>query len=474
MIGTYRGRVIRTAGLVLLLLGGCATVERESLKEGVNLDVPSGWSRLETDGAAAHPEDLTAWWTRFHDSVLTRLVEQSLISGSEPRLALSRMEQSRSRKMIQRSSLLPSVGAGMNGSGNKTWHTGPEYSTKSDSYGASVDVSWEADVFGRLGKELDAADADFRASMEDYYGVRISLAAEVASTYILYRMGEAQLANVEAALAMREQTHQVVLWQAQAGEADSMRAEQSQVSVEQARSMIPGMRQSLLETRHTLALLCGMRAEEVTALLQDGAELPVVPRAVAMGIPWETLRQRPDIRSAEIRLEASMARLDATERGRYPSLSLSGSVGVESWDIADIFAPEKIISSIAARMVASVWDGGRTEAGIRIEGENVRQAWINYEHSVRKALSEVENALGSIRASREKLNVLARAVASGRESTRLARIQYEVGNIDLTTMLDAERTLLGLEQDYIVTRAEEIRSHIQLYKSMGGGWSALP
>ncbi|MDD4348940.1 MAG: TolC family protein, partial [Opitutales bacterium] len=129
---------------------------------------------------------------------------------------------------------------------------------------------------------------------------------------------------------------------------------------------------------------------------------------------------------------------------------------------------------LAARMVASVWDGGRTEAGIRIEGENVRQAWINYEHSVRKALNEVENALGSIRASREKLNVLARAVASGRESTRLARIQYEVGNIDLTTMLDAERTLLGLEQDYIVTRAEEIRSHIQLYKSMGGGWSALP
>ena len=139
-----------------------------------------------------------------------------------------------------------------------------------------------------------------------------------------------------------------------------------------------------------------------------------------------------------------------------------------------MFAPEKVISSIAARMVASVWDAGRTEAGIRIESENVRQAWISYEQSVRKALNEVENALGSIRASREKLNVLARAVASGRESTRLARIQYEVGNIDLTTMLDAERTLLGLEQDYIVTRAEELRSHIQLYKSMGGGWSALP
>ena len=435
--------------------------------------VPAQWHAEAAVAGTLDTAALANWWTRFNDPVLDRLIAESLRQSPDIRTALSRIAAARATKNIERSGLFPSLDANASGSGSRSTVRATDVTTTTESYGASLDARWEIDLFGRQRLGLAAAQADLAQTTENGHAVQVSLAAEVASNYVTLRSTEAQLAALESSVAAQAETAQVAQWREQAGLSSGLDAQQATATLEQARASLPSLRQTLSETRNRLATLCGRTPGEIDPLLAAPGSLPAVPAALAVGIPAEALRQRPDIRAAERGVEAALARRKSAQRDRLPSLSLSGSLGVESLKAGDIFSPDRNLARLVGSLAAPIFAGGRINAAIAVKTESERQALIAYESAVLSALAEVENAQTSVARTAERLDSLTRAAAAAREAATLASQKYQAGEADMLVALDAQRTSLALDQQQVAAAAARLTAHIQLYKSLGGGWTSI-
>ena len=459
--------------LALACLPCVAWASTSTAASSAQVSVPAQWQA----GAAAGALDTAAraqWWKRFDDPVLEQLVDTALRQSPTIRTALSKIAAARATKNIERAGLLPSISADASGSGTRTTVRRTDITTTTESYGASLDASWEIDLFGKQSLALAAAQADLAQTSENLHAAQVTLAAEVATAYVTLRSTEAQLAALEASVAAQEATTQVARWREQAGLVSGLDAQQAVAALEQARASLPSLRQTLDETRNKLSTLCGRAPGELDTILATARPLPAVPATLAVGIPAETLRQRPDIRAAERGLEAAVARRKSAQRDRLPSLSLTGSLGVESLKAGDIFSPERNLSRLVGNLTAPIFAGGRMSAAIAVKTESERQALIAYESAVLAALAEVENAQTAVVRTSERLDSLTLAAAAAREAASLAAQKYQAGEADMLTALDAQRTSLSLDQQQVSAAAARLAAHIQLYKSLGGGWSTTP
>jgi NodT family efflux transporter outer membrane factor (OMF) lipoprotein len=341
-----------------------------------------------------------------------------------------------------------------------------------ENYGASLDASWEVDLFGKQRQNVRAASADLAQSQENFYAAQVSLAAETATAYVDLRAAESKLTVLGNSIATREQTVQLTQWREQAGQGNALETQQAITSLEQARTAVPVLKQTIEQTRNQLTLLAGKPPGAMDRLLAREHPVPAPPSKIALGIPAETLRQRPDVRAAEHAVNAAFFRTKAAEAERYPSLNLSGSIGVEALKAGRIFSPESTAASILGSLAAPIFDAGRIKQNVTIQNERQKQALITYESTVLTALSEVENALIAIQRTSETLEVVNRAVIAAREAAKLASQRYEAGDVDLLNVLDAQRTLLSLEDQQVTTTGNRASAHIQLYRALGGGWSS--
>ena len=467
----WLGARLLTAG-ALLALGACATTgPNEKAQQAVA--VPGTWQHGTAPGGALDTMALTLWWERFNDPVLNELIAGALRSSPDARTALSKITEYRARRGVEMAALFPSLTANASGGGTRAHYRDTNLTAKSESYGASLDASWQVDLFGRQRQTLTAASADLAQVEENFYGAQVSLAAEIASVYVTLRSSEAQLAVVQNSLGTRRETVQLTQWREQAGTGNALDTQQSISTLEQARAAIPTLQLAIAQTRNQLAVLSGRIPGALDSLLADPRALPAVPADIAIGIPAETLRQRPDVRAAERGLEAAFARTQAARRQRLPSLTLAGSLGVEAGSPGRLFSPESTLASLLGSLTAPIFDAGRIGQNITIQTELEKQALIAYESTVFTALAEVENALVAVQRNAERLDILTRATAAAREAATLAGLQYEAGQVDLLVSLEAQRTLLDLEQQAVTTAAARTTACIQLYKALGGGWSHL-
>lgn len=464
----------RLAGpsLALLLLTSCAITPKVTPASAVV--VPPRWIQTPAGAGPLDTVALATWWERFNDPVLDELIAGALANSPDIRTALSKITESRAARGIEKAGLLPSVSGGVSGSGNRIHDRRTDTTTSSESYGASVDASWEVDLFGKQRQTLAAADADASRIAENFHAAQVSLAAETASAYVTLRSAEERLDVVRRSLATRQETLQLTEWREQAGTGDALASQQAVSSLEQARASLPSLEQTVTQTRNQLALLSGRTPGALDELLERRRLFPSVPAQFAAGIPAETLRQRPDIRAAEYAFLAAAARTSAARRERLPSLTLNGSIGVEALKAGNLFDPATVVASALGSLTAPIFDAGRIRNSITIQGEQEKQALLAYESAVLAALSEVENALVSVSRNAERLAILQRAVAAAREAESLASLQYQAGQVDLLTVLDAQRTLLAVEEQVVSTHADELSAHVQLYKALGGGWSPVP
>lgn len=452
-----------------LLLSACATSPYKNAAPTV--DVPAGWSQSANTSASLDTAALTDWWTRFDDPVLDELIAGALAHSPDIRTAISKIAESRSVRGVEQSGLFPSLSAGVSGGGTRTRNRSTRTTTTSESYAASLDASWEIDLFGKQQKALSAADADLAQTRENLHAAQVSLAAEVASAYVTLRSAETRLDVVNRSLATRQETLQLTEWREQAGTGDALDRQQAISSLEQARASVPSLRQTVTQTRNQLALLSSRTPGALDTLLATARPLPSVPALLATGIPAETLRQRPDVRASEYAVQAAATRTSSARRERLPSLNLTGSIGVDALKAGKLFDPETVVSGILGSLTAPLFDAGRIRNTITIQAEQEKQAVLACESTVLTALSEVENALVSVSRNAERLAILQKAADAARESESLASLQYQAGQTDLLTVLDAQRTLLSVEEQVVSTRADELTAHIQLYKSLGGGWT---
>ncbi len=464
---------------ILLTLAGCAT---RITKAGSPTTTPSAWSSVGQSTAQASAGDLSQWWSRFGDSTLSSLIEQALRANPNLRIAQARLHEARAQRNLAAANRLPTIGASGSISGQQAigGPSGPQgaivaggsaASTGSGNlYSAVLDASWEPDVFGIKRYALKGAQADLQATQNDLYSTQVSLVAEVASNYSDLRTFQKRLRIARENEASQAQTAQITEWRAEAGLVSSVDVEQARTNLAQTGAQIPSLEASVAQAQHRLGILLGLSPGALKEQLAVSAPNLPVPDQVAVGIPAEILRQRPDVKAAEQRIIAETARLAKARAARYPSFSLTGSIGAEL--ITGALSSGTSIGTWAGSAAQTIFDGGRIRQQINIQSAVQERAVATYESTVLTALEDVENALVSFEKNRQRLAALNTARGAAHNAASLARNRYSAGLTDFQTVLDTERTVLSIEDSIATTEGDRITALIKLYKAMGGGWSS--
>jgi len=471
-------RAIAIRGLWAIILAGCVfslsscgTGGRQSPARS-RLEVPLSWQQAEPDPRPLESKSLSTWWTRFNDPVLEELIANAVRFSPDVHSALSRIAEYRARRGSERSALFPSVDAQVSGGRSRDTNRANNVTTAYDAYSASLDASWQVDLFGRQRLMLAAASADLARIEEDYHGSLVSLAADVALAYVDLRSAEAQLSVVQRSLGTRRETAELTEWREQAGTGDALDTQRSLAAFELARAAIPALQLTITQTQNQLAWLSGAIPGSLDRLLATPGDVPRGPPDLALGIPAEMLRQRPDMQAAERGLQAAFARTSAARRARLPALNLGGSIGVEALTAGRLFNPASHLLSIFGSITAPIFNAGRINQTITIQRELEQQSLNTYDAIVLVALVEVENALVAVQRNGERLGFLSLATTAAKEAATLAALQFQSGQVDLLVSLDAQRSLLELEQQVVTTTANRAIAYVQLYQALGGGWTA--
>ena len=449
----------------LALLAGCAS----TAPPGAALPtppVPTAWSATPDTRAvpAAVATPLAQWWQRFGDPQMTDLVAQALQAHTSVRSARAALQQARAQAQVQQAGLLPSVNA--SGSAQRSRSGG----STGNNFQLGFDAAWEPDVFGRLNAGADASEADARAAQASLDQVQVSLAAEVALNYITLRGQQERLSIARRNLTSQRETLQMTDWRVQAGLTTSLVSEQARAAAEQTAAQIPQLQASLAQSRHALAVLTGRAPGALDSLLASPRAVPQAPDDLVLAIPAETLRQRPDIRQAEERIAAALARVAQADAARYPSFRISGSLGLRALTLGALGDGASVVHSLLGGISVPLFDGGAARAQVRVQEAVLEQARVNYEATVLTALQDVEDALVALRGERERLVHLQAAADAAGNAALLAQNRYESGLIDFQAVLDTQRTLLSTQDSVATSIANAGVDHVRLYKALGGGW----
>lgn len=438
-------------------------------------DVPASWNRIERTAIPQTPDDaagdLSSWWRTLNDPLLSELVEEALRGSPDLRSARAKVREARARRGVAAAGFFPDVTA----SGNYRRSRSSEDTGSGDTrelFSAGFDAGWELDVFGGVRRGVEAAEADLESSEANLQDTRVTLVAETALNYMEVLTQRILLGIARDNLASQTETLQLTTWRAQAGLVSSQDVEQARTSREQTRALIPRLEIGLAEAEHRLDILLGKTPGTLHARLAAAGGLPAVPEKIAVGIPADTLRRRPDVRSAERKLAAETARVGIAEAARYPSFTLSGSIGLEALTLSALGNSGSATYSLLAGITSPIFNAGRLRSQVEIQDAVREQALVNYEKTVLGALQDVENALVTLARTNERGEALSNALAAARTAEKLARQRYSSGLIDFQSVLDTQRTVLTVEESLASNRSNGVLALISLYKALGGGWSS--
>lgn len=441
---------------------------------------PDEWHATPPPAAApaADPAALADWWKTLDDPILNSLIDQALARNKTAKQAYARVVESRARRGITAADFWPSLDA--SASGNRTKSdlrvSDPDVGLSGGTdrvYNAGLDSLWELDLFGGKRRAFQAATAQLGASEADLRDVLVTLLGDVALSYVDVRTAQTRLTYAERNLEAQSELLDITRWREGAGLGTVLEIEQAKSSYEQTRAAIPSLQSSLVQSMNRLAVLSGDPPGTLEATLAERKAIPIAPLEIAAGVPADVLRRRPDIRSAERSLAAQTAEVGVATAALYPSLSLSGSITLQSLtasEVLDGFRTDRLGLSLNLPL----FRGGALRQNVNAQNALVQQALASYEATVLAAYEEVENALTASSNEDARHAALQLSVESARRASELALVQYNSGLVDFQTVLNADRTLISLEDSLAVSDGEMTANLIRLYKALGGGWSAFP
>ncbi|MHC4852518.1 MAG: efflux transporter outer membrane subunit [Planctomycetota bacterium] len=436
--------------------------------------VPDKWHEDLTDGLATGTENLHTWWKTLQDPTLEKLIERAARGNKSLGIAVARVREAHAVRGV-------ALGEGaidMDGIGfweRRRFSEGimgvtiPPLSRTDNIGGLGVDASWELDFWGRIFRTVQSADASFHASVENYRDTLVILFAEVATTYVDVRSLQARIQYVESNIDNQRGTLKLTKDRLDAQIAPELDVRQAELNLARTESVLPRLRQLLARAIYRLGVLVGEHPGTLWKELSEQKPIPILPEKVAVGVPRDVVRQRPDLRRAERNLAAQTARIGVATAARYPSFSLFGSFAYEA--DSDLFDAKNRAWSFGPAFRWNLFDGGRVENSILIEDAGAKAALVEYERAVLRALEEVENAIAGYVQELKRSETLTRSVTAAELSVGHVKTLYRTGLTDFQNVLDMERSLFVQQDELADSRGRVVKNLIKLYKALGGGWN---
>ena len=416
--------------------------------------------------------DLSRWWNVFNDPILASLINQAQQNNQDIMIALARVKEARASLSATSAGLYPSVDAdGTVDWGKQSENVNPLATTEQTQYSLSADAGWEIDLFGRIRRSIEAATADYQATREDHNDILITIVAETATTYLQVRTLQAQQAtahkNIESQKSMLELTEIRYKY----GLATYLDVAQATQVLAGTEADLPVIRNNLAQSITSLGVLLGEPSDRLRKELQAVQPIPLPPAEVAIGIPAERLRQRPDIRKAERQLAAQTARIGVATADLYPSFSLTGTLGFASLKTSNFFDSNSGVYGIGPSFNWNIFDMGKIRQQIAVEDARTEQALHSYELTMLEAIKEVEDRLLGYHEQRIRMDALKHSVQASRETLNMSTKLYKDGLTSFQDVLDAQRSLLLAESDLDEARGNTSIQLVGLYKALAGGWA---
>ena len=464
---------------ILFVLAGCSVappyvrpeIETPALfKEAL----PAGpWKTAEPAESIPRGE----WWKVFADSTLDSLETQAAEANQDLKAGLARLAQARALQQGARSSLFPQIGIGAGATRQRPSPASQGLAadvetSPSTLWRAQATVAYEADLFGRIGSEIDAASAVTAQREALFRSLQLAIQADVAQSYFALRELDAMAAIYAETVDLREQSLKLIQRRFDEGDVSELELAQSRTELASARSEAFGVDRQRAVAEHSLAILLG---QAPAAFALPAQPLNRIAVQIPAGLPSALLERRPDIAAAERAMAAANARIGTARAAFFPRLSLTGALGYESADLGDLFKWSSrtfILGPLAGTLLSlPIFDGGARQAGVDRANAAYEEDVANYRQTVLRAFKDVEDNLAHLRLLRDQMHAQDQAVSSARRAARLSQIQYREGSVSHLNVIDADRSVLQQRRVAVQLDADRAQATVNLIRAIGGSWN---
>lgn len=484
--------------------------------------MPDAWSQPAGDSISTADADISNWWHQFGDPVLDGLVDLSLRSNKDMAQAEARVREARAFRGITAADLLPSGGVGASytfegtprppeidtgspltlGISDSPLGTAGSITIRGDNFtlgrtfaesgdttsfslspgntgtpdrsqdliSVGFDASWEIDVFGRVRRGIEAADADVAAAQENVHDLQVTLTSEVARNYFELRGAQARLDITRQNIEAQKNTVAITSLRFEGGLTSGLDARQAQVQLSLTGSQIPALEFSILSSIYRLAVLTGQMPQPLVDQLAAPAPLPGTPPIVPVGLPSDLLRRRPDIRRSEQQLHAATARIGVAIADLFPRFSMVGQAGSSITDLGSINLGDAAFWSIGPSIQFPIFDRARIRVNIQLQNARQEGALAAYEQTVLIAMEDAERALTAYSKQHARYRSLSEALEASRDAVALANDLYTEGLTDFLNVLQAQGSLYSTEDQLVQSQQNILQNLVAVYKAIGGGW----
>nr|WP_314543298.1 efflux transporter outer membrane subunit [uncultured Massilia sp.] len=469
--------LIRTALAVSVAaaVSACGTLGPDFKTPPGAADAAYRHAGTQADNAARLPAQ---WWTVFGDAALDQLEARALQNNPDVRAAAQRLVQAQAQLGVTRAAQRPSLNASAGISNSRTSAETAQglalghRAIEGNNYSIGADFSWELDLWGRVRRSVEAADAQALAAQDDRDGVLLMLSSQVASSYWQLRGLDAEIAILNNALATRRESEQLIQARFDAGLSNELDVARARIERANAESDMQEVQRQRNNLEHALAVLAGASpSQPILPVAQDALALPLPP-SVPVGLPASLLGQRPDLAASVAQLRASNAQIGVAEAAFYPNVSLTGNFGFASKSLSDISqGSARQFSAGPLALSLPIFDGGRNRANLKLARARYDEAVANHEGRLLTALREVEDALSDVQQRQQQGDVQEQARVAAARALLVAQARYDRGVSTYLDVTDAQRSTLSADRAAAQIRTQRLVAAVSVARALGGGWS---
>ncbi|TDI92088.1 MAG: efflux transporter outer membrane subunit [Chloroflexi bacterium] len=465
-----------------MLLAGCTKVGPDFVKP--DAPVADGWTEVGELQLNATQTDHADWWEAFDDPVLDKIINEAYNQNLTLQVAGLRILEARAQLGLAIGSAWPqqqqaTLGAAYSSPSDNT--AGSAFLNDTWNYNTGVQIGWEIDFWGKFRRGIESADATLLASIADYDTVLVTLTADAGNLYVVIRTFEERLAIARKNVKIQERSLNIADVRFRNGATTELDVQQAKTLLFSTQATIPALESDLRQTENALSTLLGKPPGHIRQMLGGHGKIPSPPAQIAVGIPADLLRRRPDVRGAELQAAAQSALIGVAKADFYPSVALLGSIGLSATQssnttasgksgIGEWFTGDSLTFTGGPSVTWNIFNYGQISNNVRTQDARLQQLLVNYQNVVLQAAREVEDSsVGFIRAQ-EQAGFLDESVTAALRSVDLAVIQYRDGAVDYTRVLNTQQSLILQQDQATVARGDIARNLTDLYRALGGGW----